>query len=338
MTTEEFQFNEGDDLVRRYRQYKQIDGDAAFRRFERRVGASARRPRGRFWLWIAGAAAAVVGIVFLASRLVAPSPKEGINLVAKIAPGGSKAYLTIGDGEQTALTGSATCIADIVPPQSSDTEATTGAPAPMMRVDVPRGGEYRLTLDDGTNVHLNAGSSLSFPKVFTGASRSVRLVGEAYFEVAHRDDCPFIVEVSGVRVRQYGTRFNIEAYGGQPARVTLVEGSIGVAAAGKGEHRLSPGCQAVVDGKGDVSISHVDIRAAMGWTTGSLVFDNKPLGDITQTLSRWYDVDISLSPSLRDTRFTGSLSRRGNLADILDAIAEITGMTYSYDGKVVTCQ
>ena len=181
---------------------------------------------------------------------------------------------------------------------------------------VPRGGEYRITLADGTCVHINAESQLRFPVTFSDKERTVRLTGEAYFEVSHRENTPFVVEVGNMRVRQYGTKFNINAYNEAP-EVVLVAGSIGVSG----------------DGGEEVTL---DVSPYIGWTKGRFTFDNERLADIVPELMRWYDVEIKiLDDEVANMRFTGSVGRYETIEHIMRAISYTQGVHVAVNGNKI---
>ena len=95
-------------------------------------------------------------------------------------------------------------------------------------VFTPVGGEYKLTLSDGTRVWLNASSRIQFPAVFRSDRREVRVEGEVYFEVSKDSARPFLVRTGDVVVKVLGTSFNVRAYPGEEYKTTLVEGSVAV--------------------------------------------------------------------------------------------------------------
>lgn len=320
------------DFASRYAIYKNIDTDAAFERFKKRVGASERRKYGDVWKWAMGAAAAVaaIAVIGFASLSIDSHSIEQDQFITSITPGYGHAVLTTADGERMELTGDGAVMDTI----SIVNGTLAKAKETPIIVEVPRGGEYRITLSDGTKVHLNSESSIEFPSAFGSESRNVTLKGEAYFEVAHMEECPFVVDAHGVKVKQYGTSFNVQAYTHNRVEVTLLKGSIGVIVPFRGESQLTPGRQAVVCGS-DISIHDVDVETVMGWTEGVFRFDNKELSEIADILSRWYNVNIVVEDSIRNAHFTGSIERNGKICDILDAIAEITGMKYSNDNSTI---
>lgn len=158
---------------------------------------------------------------------------------------------------------------------------------------VPRGGEYTLVLADGTKIFLNAESSLKYPVHFAGNFRKVKLEGEAYFEVKHNPEKPFIVEVNNLKVRVLGTSFGVRAYAEEGnIRTTLVSGKVSVLS-GRKEFDLNPSEQAVYDKQlNTVSVTSVETELFVGWKSGRLVFDNCPLEQILKDLGRWYSFDV----------------------------------------------
>jgi hypothetical protein len=328
--------------------YDSIDADIAFERFSRKIQikdnnstTGSKRNKIRFInnrpyrKYIAIAASLLIPIVFATSVILIKDSTESA-LISNSLPGTTMAYIKNSKGDiieldstdidihQNGLTASV---------KNGELIIENAAEIEMTSIYVPRGGEYKLTLSDGTRVHLNSDSKITFPSRFTGSSRDVELIGEAYFEVAHDNNSPFIVHLGSVSVKQYGTHFNINAYEGESKIITLIEGSIGVTS-GSNEYRLTPGRQACINGE-DMKISNADVDAVMGWTEGMFKFDGEKLADIATTLSRWYNVDVCVDASLSTCCFTGSLSRESNLRDILDAICEITNTKISIKDNTI---
>lgn len=167
-------------------------------------------------------------------------------------------------------------------------------PAATHTLTTPRGQTIRLELADGTMVWLNSESRITYPKQFAGSERRVRLEGEAYFEVAHNEQQPFVVEAAGVETRVLGTEFNIRAYAGRDCNVTLVRGSVVVRDLRSGrEQTLTPGENAVVrqDGKG-MATAEVDVMERTAWKDNYFCFRNEELADIMTGLSHWYNVEV----------------------------------------------
>ena len=212
------------------------------------------------------------------------------------------------------------------------------AEAPVeIRVDIPRGGEYKMRLDDGTTVWLNSESSMVFPKEFQEDRRSVTISGEAYFEVNRDEQRPFIVVVGDSEIRVLGTTFNITAYEDSGSiTTTLVSGSVEVVTP-LSTATLIPGNQAVVtSGSANIEVTMVDTRLYCSWTTGVFVFEKMKLADICTQLTRWYDVDFVFEGNTGEEKFTGGARKSASLGHFLSNIELVTDVSFKEDsGKIV---
>lgn len=196
--------------------------------------------------------------------------------------------------------------------------------------------EFRIELSDGTLVHLNKSSKLIYPVNFGSTDRTVSLEGEAYFEIAKDARRPFFVQTGSVKVKQYGTSFNLSAYAGCNAQVVLVEGSVEVSAEGH-TYMMQPG-QLVdynpSDQKLDVRQVNTDLYTA--WHTGKLSFQDMPLSDLVGVLSQWYEVEIRYEDeSLKHIQFSGRITRQDNLNNILERLEYTQDMTFQIDGRSI---
>lgn len=207
------------------------------------------------------------------------------------------------------------------------------------RISVPKGGEYKVVLTDGTAVWLNSDSYLQYPLRFTGGKRRVFLEGEAYFEVAHDAGKPFIVETGGQKLTVLGTSFNISAYTDDARTLTtLVTGSVSVVNKASLEERmLVPGQQARLDGKTDLfEIAGVDVGQVLGWKNGLFVFDDQDLWQVMQKLARWYDVEVVFgNEEAKSIVFQGNLPRYNDLGTLLKTIEKISPATFEIKGNTV---
>ena len=206
-------------------------------------------------------------------------------------------------------------------------------------LETPRGGEYRITMTDGTEVSLNAGSRIEYPAVFDGKERRVKTTGEAYFKVAHDADRPFIVETEGQEVKVLGTEFNINAYAADKIVTTLIRGSIALKPMGSkgGELTLKPGDQAEYDKhNGTATLRPANTEVVSSWTRGKFVFEDQTLGQIMESLSRWYDFRYHFSsPQVASTVFMGSVPRYGNFQNVLHILEMSGGIKFRVKGKTV---
>lgn len=164
----------------------------------------------------------------------------------------------------------------------------------MQRVKTPRGMSFKVILEDGTEIWLNAESRIEFPERFTGQTRQVRVDGEAYFKVAHNAKVPFIVTSDQMQVRVLGTEFNFRHYAREQAEVSLVKGSVEVlnGRTGRPEAILKPDQQAWYDRQGAVHVKPADTYAVRQWVEGIFYFDEAPLVEILKELGRWYNLGV----------------------------------------------
>lgn len=221
--------------------------------------------------------------------------------------------------------------------QASGAAPAGGRECELHTLKVARGAEYRVELSDGTRVHLNSGSSLTYPSTFSGGERRVQLDGEAYFEVARNEKCRFIVECGRFDVKVYGTEFNVSSYrDDSEADVTLVSGSVSVSAP-VGEYMLEPDHQIVLSDDNSVIIRNVNAQNIISWTHDQFYFNAERLDNILGELSRWYDVDIEYRTRPdKAIRFTGFIPRYEQLGKALEML-KMTGQIFLTvkDNKVI---
>lgn len=208
----------------------------------------------------------------------------------------------------------------------------------MNTLVLQRAGTYKVRLSDGTLVHLNAQSSLTFPSTFTGPAREVTLTGEAYFEVA-KTNKPFIVKQNDNKIEVLGTKFNISAYPEENnVKTTLLEGTVRIMTPGQKPHLLRPGQQAVIhENSTEVEIKEItNPEQAVSWVDGNFSFERLPLQEIMYQVQRWYDVQVIYEEKPDPSPITiTKISRNLSLTDFLDALKEGNRFTYrvSVDNK-----
>jgi len=203
------------------------------------------------------------------------------------------------------------------------------------KVTTPVGGQYQIELPDGSQVWLNAASSLYFPTSFAGKEKWVELMGEAYFEIAKSPSKPFKVKVNGAEVQVLGTHFNIMAYEDEAAlKTTLLEGEVKFVK-GSYHYRLKPGQQTQLAKNGGIKVvSGVNVAAVVAWKNGIFDFEGADIASVAGQLSRWYDVEIVFDKEINDL-FYARIARGTKLADVLKAL-ELTGkVKFEIDGKKI---
>lgn len=196
-----------------------------------------------------------------------------------------------------------------------------------------RGGEYSLTLSDGTKLRLNAASSVRFPVAFTGKQRNVEITGEVYFEVANNKEKPFSVKAGKGIIEVLGTHFNVNAYDDEPViKTTLLEGSVKVKL-GTSSALLKPNEQAIVkNNNSKINVYPADGQAAIAWKSGYFKLTNSTIPDIMRQIARWYDIEIKYSGSVPEGTISGEVPRSLNLSEVLKVL-ELSGVHSKLEGK-----
>lgn len=203
---------------------------------------------------------------------------------------------------------------------------------------IPRGGEFHLTLADGTSIMLNSATSLKYPVMFGERDRKVYLDGEGFFEVKTDSTRPFIVEMEGMQVRVYGTSFNVNTHRVEDIQTVLVEGKVGIKLSDSDkEYVLNPGELARFDREDkSLEIQSVDARQYTAWTRGIFTFEEETLEQIMNTLSLWYDVDVFYqTDEVKQLHFSGHLERYKEIRNILGAITEATGVIFTVRERTI---
>ena len=328
--------------------YEKINDTKAFSVFEKRVRKVYSRSIGNWWKYAA---------VLLFPILVVGSCKlmhetEQVSIVASsvspIQPGCSQAVLVLDDGRKVFLKeeeeGVISEDKEITVTGEKDRLVYTSSEGKNVdeirfnELEVPRGGEYKVRLADGTLVYLNSATRMKYPVKFDEKERKVYLSGEAYFEVAKDPERPFFVEMEGVEVRVYGTSFNVNTHQEGDIQTVLVKGSIGVKVLSSGmESVIRPGQMAEFkQGNTKVDVKDVNVAVYTDWKDGIFRFENQRLEDILAVLSNWYDMNVFYQTvSVKELHFSGYMERYKDVSVILEAITLSTGVTFSIQGKTI---
>ena len=180
-----------------------------------------------------------------------------------------------------------------------------------LEVIAPVGSRTVVELSDGSVVHLNYGSRMKYPQNFSGETRSVSLTGEGYFEIAHNPDKPFVVSTGIVDVKAVGTIFNVNAYPeNNDISTTLVEGKVLLEKQLPGENFIhlgvmKPGQHVIYNSStGKMKVNVGDVDKYIAWKDGKLVFDNDPIEQVAQRLSRMFNVDIQIENEVKEYKYT----------------------------------
>ncbi|MCM1076400.1 MAG: DUF4974 domain-containing protein [Bacteroides sp.] len=272
-----------------------------------------------------------------------PSDVAAVMDINDIKPGKTMAILSNPDGKQVRLSAEDSGMeSDELFVDGAADGTAYGVNPEQLCLDVPRGGEFKIVLEDSTEVWLNSESQLRYPSTFGPDERRVEIVGEAYFAVRKDTERPFYVESGGQIIRVYGTTFNIRAYPDEDNSYTTLEsGSIALfpSAGDGGEVRMSPSHQAVFDHSDNkVYMRVVNPEVITGWRYGRFVFEEQPLEAIMRDLSRWYNFEYEFSDdSLRTRVFMGSTPRYADFRtaiQILENCGDIR-FTVTADNKIL---
>lgn len=274
-----------------------------------------------------------LGLIFYPGRHVDGHYAE----IQDLSPGTNRALITLSDGKVIELSENQEGVVLGEELTYEDGTLVTQLNNEKIRyatIETPRGGQYQITLADGTKVWLNADTKLTYPLNFTGTSRIVELAGEAYFEVTsfslEGNKIPFLVKTAQQEVTVLGTQFNIKAYAddGDGVQTTLVEGGVQLHFAGE-TLLLHPGEQGVSNAQG-LDKRKVDVSQFIAWKNNEFVFEETELKDALKMLSRWYDFDVSFGNDFPTTHLYGSISRTKNLTEVLK-IMESSGLKFKIE-------
>ncbi len=263
-----------------------------------------------------------------------------------IQPGSSKATLTLGNGQLFVLNDSIpktikNTIGDIVGVDTLNTlhyiPQVKSEEIEYNTIQVPRGGEYKLVLADGSTVWLNSQTKLRFPIAFHTNKREVYLEGEALFDVTSDAQHPFIVHTNYSSVKVYGTIFNVMSYSDEKEeQMTLVEGSVALLYGDK-ELLIRPGQQSVITKNSrSVTIREVDVNLYADWNKGVFRFENMPLNEVMQKIARWYDVQFFFANEEVKTRnISGAMKRNTDFEKFMELIGKSADAEIKINDKSV---
>jgi ferric-dicitrate binding protein FerR (iron transport regulator) len=193
---------------------------------------------------------------------------------------------------------------------------------------VPTGKDYKITLSDGSEIWMNAQTTLSFPFYFSDSVREVTIHGEAYCKIAKNKESPFILHLPESTVTVLGTEFNVNTYLPDKTVVSLMEGKVNFTG-GSSTQSLEPGKQIVFDGE-NFTKNDFNSRTVLSWQQGIFYMDEANIAEIADVLNRWFGVTVIVeNPDLYKKRFAGIIDKKLPLNDFLsdlNAIAKITSV------------
>jgi transmembrane sensor len=255
-----------------------------------------------------------------------PSPKFN-----DVLPGTDKAVLTLSTGKQIALdstVGSLISEGNVqIKHGGNGLVYSSSDVAVINTMTTPKGGQYQLTLADGTKVWLNAASSITYPTAFGGRERKVTITGEAYFEVANNKEKPFIVNTPEESITVLGTSFNVNVYADEKGgKTSLLEGSVKID--GK---LLKPG-QAYTSG----NVTATNVQQDIAWKNGLFNFQNVRLEQAMRQLARWYNIEVKYKGIPREIEFGGEIVKSLTLQEVISGLEGIEKLHFELTGRILT--
>ncbi len=335
----------GSSLSRSYDEYRNIHREQVWNAIEKQIV-----PQGRqlSLQWV-GYAASVMILVVAGWFIFQMSDNKNVvqegKKVARITPGTQKAILYLDNGEQVVLADNNTVVVEdslsgrIEQVDKSlvyQTESTVKEER-LNVLEIPNGGEFQVTLADGTKVCLNAGTKLTYPIAFVGKERRVHLEGEGYFEVKRDENKPFIVEIKGMEVKVLGTSFNLRSFAADNrSTATLISGKIEVKTSLR-RVELSPNQQAdLLVGENKLDVREVDAAVYSAWTKGRFVFRRERLETILDDVSRWYNVTVFYEQSsAKDILFSGIMERYADISKTLEMLEKTGKVSFIIDEQKI---
>jgi anti-fecI sigma factor, fecR len=328
-----------EEIIERLKTPEQFNTAEAFLTFNKKCLKSQRRLRVRYWS-VAASIVLLIGLSYFGYQQI-PFHSEQKTY---ISPGKLQATITLANGQMVDLHSGQQQLEEqdgtsIV--QDSGclvySSVLSGKKTLYNTVSVPKGGEYRLCLSDGTKVWLNADSEIRYPVIFSKESRKVQLVGEAYFEVTADAHRPFFVQTTGGEIQVLGTGFNVRNYPEEDQTVTtLVHGKVAYTDMANQIVVLTPGEQTIGQSGQQTILQQVNTDYYTSWKDGKYIFKSMTLEKIMQELSRWYDITVFYQhPEVKSFHFTGDLRRYEYVETFLQFLELGGDVRFDIKGKTV---
>ncbi|HRP33299.1 MAG TPA: FecR family protein [Agriterribacter sp.] len=290
------------------------------------------------WMRYAAAAMLLLGTVLFYYTIKKDAPDQQAIVTTPVPtidendllPGTNKAVLTLSNGKKVELDDKGQ---QVITDGDLAIRISDGALA-YSKTDVvvyntmttPKGGQYKLKLPDGTDVWLNASSSITYPTAFPGNTREVTITGEAYFEVAKNPAKPFTVKTYKDEITVKGTSFNVNSYDDEDGiKTSLLEGSVQI-----NNSLLTPG-NAYINGE----IIKTDLTKDLAWKNGVFNFHNTKLSEAMRQIARWYDVDVKYEGNVDRIELGGEIGRNLTLQQVLKGLQD-KDLHFRLEGKTLT--
>ena len=272
-------------------------------------------------------------------------PASAATTIVDVGPGKDGAILTLADGKQLVLD---SLDNGVVATQNGvqallkngrlayNVKEHIGGKVLYNTMTTPKGRQYQVTLPDGTQVWLNAASSIHFPTVFSDKKRAVIITGEAYLEVAPDPQRPFVVTVGKTDIEVLGTHFNVMAYNNEEEiRTTLLEGSVKITDEDR-TATLRPGEELQLNARQFEVIRGADVAAAVAWKNGWFVFKDAGIQTVMRQAERWYNISVKYEGRIPEKQFNGKVSRNVTLSELMEILSFYDDMKCTISGDTIT--
>jgi len=323
-----------------YHTYQNIDANKAWYDFNKIYMPRRLRIRKTILRYAAILIVPIIGIALwltIQSKYTKPqlSPEAYTAMVKSVKSGKNNATLILSNGKKVPLGSVVNQTNKQVIPIMAQSIVQSISGEQDNTMVTKKGSEYWLTFEDGSVVHLNYNTSLTYPTHFSETDRTVYLDGEAYFLIAKDSKRPFRVIYHNGMIKEYGTEFNVNTRSKDGIEVVLVKGSISLIPKEGHEQMIKPGEMAIAK-SGNVQISKVDLEPYVAWNSGRFVFEDYTIERIMKVISQWYNMKVTFgSESIKHVHFTGDVDRYGTLSPILEAIRNVTGLDIEIKGEYI---
>lgn len=203
------------------------------------------------------------------------------------------------------------------------------------QIVVPKGKRTQVSFADGTIIHINAGSRVVYPSVFSKDKREIYVDGEVFLNVEKDSLRPFIVSTDKMNIQVLGTSFNVCAYkADNECSVVLVSGKVEVETKTKQKIGLSPDYMLSLNGS-SVTTKKVNVSNYISWTQAIMTLNAEPLDCVLSRLSRYYGEKIICDTLLSTVPISGKLDLRAELKDVINIIAETAPVNISRNEDII---
>ncbi|WP_164111970.1 MULTISPECIES: FecR family protein [Sphingobacterium] len=302
-----------------------------------------------FWR-MAAASIIIVGIALIGLRLYEDAQWVDYQQVNAIAPAQEDGQLILADGETVNLnkldSGSIHTEDGIIIERQADgaisyrheagSDVVLENESKYNTLITPKGQKYTLLLTDGTKVTMNAGSRIRFPNHFNNDQRKVYAQGELFFDVAHNAAQPFVVETDNQQIQVLGTKFIVDEFEeGQMIKTSLIEGRVRLSALNSNKSLLlAPGQQGRLTTDG-LTKSNFNLDLETAWLNDDFLFIEDSLSEIFKELERWYAIDTKYEEGLGKLNFSGAISRKKSLQEVLTIMSSTGKIKFEMRGNTL---